>query len=257
MIFKKILLPQNAPEWMSDREKLWNTVEKKEYRKDSQLAREIQVSLPRELTNDQNIKLTTEYVQNEFVAFGMVADLCIHADKNKDGEEQPHAHILLTMRVLNKDGFGLKNRGWDKKENIMFWRESWAEYVNKYLALNGIDQMVDHRSNVERGIDLIPQNKIGSSHRKEAYGIKRTEHDRIAQENGEKILKDPMIALKAIISERSIFTEHDLIKFIKRHSVGSDQFKVVYEKVKSSEELVSLGKDDNGVEKFTVELGGK
>lgn len=257
VIFKEIMLPKNAPIWMSDREKLWNAVESAEYRKDSQLAREFNFALPRELTSDQNIKLAVDFVQNEFIVRGMVADLCIHMDKNKDGEEQPHAHVLLTLRVVTEDGFGLKERSWNGRKNMMLWRESWAKYVNRYLALNGIDQMVDHRSNVEQGIDLIPQNKIGSVHRKEIYGIKRAEHDCIARENGEKILRDPAIALNAIACKQSIFTEHDLVKFIKRHSADADQFKVVYEKVKSSEHIVSLGKDDSGEERFTVVFRGR
>jgi len=257
VVFKKILLPQNAPVWMSDREKLWNAVEKAEYRKDSQLAREINVSLPRELTNNQNIKLATDFVQNEFVARGMVADLCIHMDKNKDGEEQPHAHVMLTMRVVKEDGFGLKERGWNGRKNIMLWRESWAKYVNRYLALNGVDQRIDHRSYAEQGIDLIPQNKIGSSYRKEIYGIKRAEHDHIARENGDRILKDPAIVLRAIACKQSTFTDQDLVKFIERYSTNVDQFKAVYEKVRSSEHIIFLGKNDDGIEKFTAVFGDK
>ena len=60
----EILLPDNAPQWMRDRGKLWNAVEQSEKRKDAQLAREVQVALPRELTLSQNIELTREFVAN-------------------------------------------------------------------------------------------------------------------------------------------------------------------------------------------------
>src|SRR3989304_6322722 len=138
VMFKEILLPEGAPEWMKDREKLWNAVEKAENRKDAQLSREIHFSLPRELSGEQNIELAKEFVKNEFVSRGMVADLCIHDGKTKDGEEQPHAHVMLTLRKVTEDGFGLKERSWNAKENYMVWREAWAEHANKYLALNGI-----------------------------------------------------------------------------------------------------------------------
>ena len=82
VIYKEILLPENAPAWMSDRQKLWNAVEKAENRKDARLAREFNISLPKELSKEQNIKLAKEFMKNEFAARGMVADLCIHCDDN-------------------------------------------------------------------------------------------------------------------------------------------------------------------------------
>ena len=149
IVFKKIFLPQNALVWMSDRGKLWNAVDGLEPRENSHLAREINVSLPRELAKDQNIKLAIDFVHSEFVAHGMVADLCIYKDKYRDGEEQLHAHVMLTMRAIIEGGFGFKKRSWDAKRNITLWRESWVKHVNRYLALNGIvlggaNQWIDH-----------------------------------------------------------------------------------------------------------------
>lgn len=250
VVFKAILLPSVAPKWMLDREKLWNAVEQAEGRKDSRLARDIDISLPQELSNEQNIKLATEFVQDEFVVLGMVADLCVHVIRSKDMQERPHMHIMLTTRKVDEDGFGLKEIGWDKKDKLMRWREAWAKYLNKYLALNGIEQRVDHRSNAERGIDLIPQNKVGSKHRKDVYRVKSEEHERIARENGEKILKDPMIILRAIACTQSVFTDKDLVKFIERYTVDTEQFNIVYEKVKASKRIIPI----ENSEKFTVAL---
>ena len=195
--YKEILLPEGAPEWTGDREKLWNAVEAAENRKDAQLAREFNFALPREFTKEHNIELAREFVQNEFVAKGMIADLCIHDGKAKDGEEQPHAHVMLTLREVTKEGFGLKERSWNAKENILEWREAWAEYANKHLALNGIDQRIDHKTLEEQGINLEPQKKIGPDILR-VYDTRVEEHQRIAKENGDKILEDPTIALKAI-----------------------------------------------------------
>ncbi|CAL7962254.1 Plasmid mobilization system relaxase [Gammaproteobacteria bacterium] len=248
--YKEILLPDGAPEWMADREKLWNAVERAENRKDSQLAREVHFSLPREFTKEQNIELAREFVKNEFTSHGMVADLCIHDGKTKDGEEQPHAHVMLTMREVTEDGFGLKNRSWNAKENYMLWREAWAEHANKYLALNGIDQRLDHRSYAEQGIDLVPQNKIGPNNLLD-HEQRIKEHRLIAKENGDKILEDPGIALKAITHHQSTFTYQDLARFINRHTIDAQQFQVVYEKVKASEQIITLT-DEQGKERFTT-----
>ena len=106
----EIILPQNAPQEFSDRGILWNSVEKIEKSKNSQLAREIEVALPKELNREKQIELIREYVKENFVKVGMCADIALH-DKN-DGN--PHCHILLTMRPLNEDTTGEQNQ----KRNI-------------------------------------------------------------------------------------------------------------------------------------------
>lgn len=251
VVHKEILLPENAPEWMGNREKLWNAVEAHEKRKDAQLAREFTIALPRELTIEQNTALAREFVNNEFVSRGMVADLCIHNDKNAKGETQPHAHVLLTMREVAKDGFGAKERSWNAKENLLMWRESWAETVNKHLSLHGHDIQVDHRSLAEQGIQLEPQYKIGASVVQERLA-RFEDHQRIALENGERIMANPQIALDAITRQQSTFTHQDLARFINRHSASPEQFQAVYEKVKSCEQIVRLGVDDKKHERFTT-----
>ena len=148
---------------MKDREKLWDGVESFEKRKDAQLAREFNFALPRELSLEQNIALAKEFVEREFVNRGMVADLCVHNDQMESGERQPHAHVMLTMREITPEGFGQKVREWNAKENILEWREAWAEVANRHLFLSGNDVTIDHRSFKAQGIELEPQHKIGSS----------------------------------------------------------------------------------------------
>ena len=247
----EILLPKGAPEWMADRQKLWNFVEATENRKDAQLSREFNFSLPREISIENNIALTREFVQKNFVDKGMVADVAIHNDKMPDGQMQPHAHVMLTMREVTPDGFGKKVREWNAKENLLQWREAWAEHANRHLLLNGIDVKIDHRTLEKQGIDLEPQYKIGpiaASSRMARF----EDHQRIAYENGERIFKDPTIALNANTHQQSTFTQQDLARFINRHSLDADQFHRVFEVVKLSNEIVSLGKDDNQKERFTT-----
>jgi Ti-type conjugative transfer relaxase TraA len=249
--YTEILLPENAASFLRDREKLWNTVEASEKRKDAQLAREFNFALPRELTLEQNIALAREFVQQTFVSKGMIADLAIHNDKTPDGLQQPHAHVMLTLRQVTPDGFGQKVRDWNAKEHLLVWREAWADLVNQHLHLHGHDLKIDHRSLKEQGIELEPQHKIGASAAKERL-VRLEDHQRIARENGEKILADPQIALSAITRQQSTFTHQDLARFVSRHTGDSEQFQQVYEKVKGHEQLVYLGKDDYNRERFTT-----
>lgn len=104
----EIQLPENAPKEYQDRETLWNSVEKAERAKNSQLAREIEIALPKELTAEQRIKLVHDYVQKTFVDKGMVADWSIHNpqpdEDNPEKPVNPHAHIMLTLRSLRSNG---------------------------------------------------------------------------------------------------------------------------------------------------------
>lgn len=247
----EILLPENAPSKFSDRETLWNTVESVEKRKDAQLAREFNFALPRELTLEQNISLAQEFVKETFVKQGMIADLCIHNDKSSDGQLHPHAHVMLTMREVNENGFGQKERAWNDKALLQVWREEWAEVANKHLALYGHDITIDHRSLESQGIALEPQYKIGAPVARDRL-VRMEDHQRIARDNGEKLLSNPEIALHAITRQQSTFTHQDLARFVNRHTVDADQFSLVYEKVKSCDEMVALGFDDRGRERFTT-----
>lgn len=158
---REILAPDNAPAWMRDREALWNAVEKAEARKDAQLAREVEVALPRELSCEQRLELVKGFVREEFVARGMVADVAVHNPRHPDGEERPHAHVMLTMRCLTTEGFGPKDRSWNAKDVLEGWRERWEAHANRALGRAGHDERIDHRSLADRGIDREPQPKLG------------------------------------------------------------------------------------------------
>lgn len=247
----EILLPANAPAFLKDREQLWNHVEAIEKRKDARLAREVQFSLPKELSLEQNILLTREFVQKTFVDNGMVADFAIHVDKGKNGEEQPHAHVLLATREVSEAGFGYKNPDWNRKELLLEWREQWADMANRHLAMHGHDMRIDHRSYAAQGIELEPQHKIGTIAARDRMA-RLADHQRIARENGERIYNDPSIALDALTRQQSTFTPQDLARFVNRHSEDAEQFKLVYGKVLASPELVYLGKDANGRDRLTT-----
>ncbi|MGA3476010.1 MobQ family relaxase [Lactiplantibacillus plantarum] len=181
-----ILTPKNAPAWASDREKLWNEVERKDRRANSRYAKEFNVALPVELSEDEQKELLTKYVQENFVDEGMVADVAIH----RDHPDNPHAHVMLTNRPFNPNGtWGLKSKrenildengnktytgnsrfprsrkvwlvDWDKKEKITEWRHNWAASVNQVLEQKNIPDRISEKSFIEQGIDDTPTQHEG------------------------------------------------------------------------------------------------
>ncbi|KIZ46655.1 MULTISPECIES: Ti-type conjugative transfer relaxase TraA [Rhodopseudomonas] len=257
VVHSEVLLPENAPEQWSDRERLWNDVEAFEARRDAQLAREVEFAIPREMTQAQGIELARDFAQAEFVDRGMVADLNVHWDMAEDGMPKPHAHVMLTMRSVDENGFGKKVRDWNRTEMVEGWRERWAELANERLAELDIDARIDHRSLEAQGIGLEPQSQIGApAQRIEGEGIDAADraemHREIARNNGKRIIADPSTALDAITHQQSTFTRRDVAMFAHRHSDGIDQFNEVMGAVRSAPDLVELGKDGRGADRFTT-----
>ena len=222
----EILLPQNAPQEFVNRSILWNSVEKIEKSKNSQLAREIEVALPKELDREKQIELIREYVKENFVKVGMCADIALH-DKN-DGN--PHCHILLTMRPLNEDTtWGAKSKkeyildengekvklkngnyktrkinttDWNEQDKAEEWRKAWADITNKYLEENSIQDKVDHRSYQRQGIEQIPTIHLGvSATQMEKRGI-ATDRGNINREikHQNMILREISRRIKALLN---------------------------------------------------------
>ncbi|NEZ61033.1 MobQ family relaxase [Adonisia turfae] len=174
----EIFAPDNAPEWVNNRADLWIAIEQKEdastRRNSAQLAREMVLALPVELAHDEKQNLVREYVQTHFVNRGMIADVAYHDFDSHN----PHAHVLLTMREINADGFGKKNRSWNDRKLVSQWREQWASHINRELERGGHQARVDHRSLEEQGIDREPQIHLGPHViQMEARGIRTEQGD--------------------------------------------------------------------------------
>lgn len=221
VILSEVLIPKNSPQWLESltqdtnlsqneiSEKLWNLVEKTEKRIDAQLSREIEFALPLELTQDQNTTLAREYINDQLVMRGMVADWSIHWD-----EGNPHVHIMLTMRELTQDGFGKKIREWDSKLLVNELREKWAEYANFHLRLHQHDVRIDHRSYKDQGIDLLPTIHLGKAvcdmHRRGIKTEMMYEYNEIAKENLSRITSNPNILLDKIASQSATFDHRSI-----------------------------------------------
>jgi len=251
----EIMAPDGAPDWVFDRQRLWNEVEASETRKDAQVAREVEVGLPIELSKNEQVDLLRDFVKREFVSRGMVADFSLHLDN----PENPHAHILLTTRDITPEGFGQKNRGWNQTSELLSWRRGWAEVTNEHLAQAGLGVRIDHRSYKEQGIELEPGRKLGVGRERQEderlpsfLADRIEEQQRIAGANGVHIIAEPGIALKALTHSQATFSHHDLARFLHTRTDGAEQFDRAYLKVTTSPELVELGKDDAGRQRFTT-----
>jgi hypothetical protein len=217
VLYTEILTPGNAPEWMRERARLWNGVEHREdkstRRSSAQLARELQLSLPHELTLEQNLYLVRDFIKKEFVEHGIVADIAIHAPSRHGDGRNYHAHVLLTLREIRPEGFGKKARLWERQElntkrkswdqfeteRLVEWRRLWAVYENRALVRYGHEQRVDHRSLEDQGIDREPTTHIGpDANEMERRGI---DTDRGDQNRRIKAANDDLALLKSKLTE--------------------------------------------------------
>ena len=185
VVHAEILLPAYAPTAFQDRSALWNSVEEIEKSRNAQLAREIEIALPVELSRKEQIGLIHDYVRDTFVSVGMCADVAVH-DK---GDGNPHVHIMLTMRSFKEDGtwdakcrkeYDLDKHGqrirlksgrfkshrvdttdWNEPTKAEAWRAAWAHYVNLALEQKGLSERIDHRSYEIQGVEQIPTVHMG------------------------------------------------------------------------------------------------
>lgn len=188
VVYSEVMLCENAPKEYQNRAVLWNEVERIEKGSKARLAREYEIALPVELSRDEQIQLVRNFVRENFVQAGMCADICIH-DK-EDGN--PHAHIMLTTRIIEPDGtWGTKQKkeyildkdgkkqydqkkktykcrtvkvnDWDTTEFLQRSREAWAVAMNRELEKKNLPQRVDHRSLEAQGKEQIPTEHLGVS----------------------------------------------------------------------------------------------
>ncbi|NSZ09716.1 Ti-type conjugative transfer relaxase TraA [Agrobacterium tumefaciens] len=279
LLHEEFVLPADAPKWartlVADRsvsgavEAFWNKVEGFEKRADAQLARDLTIALPLELSAEQNIALVRDFVEKHILAKGMVADWVYH-----DNPGNPHIHLMSTLRPLTEDGFGSKKVaviGEDgqsvrtKSGKILYelWagstddfnvlRDGWFERLNHHLALGGIDLRIDGRSYERQGIDLEPTIHLGVGakaieRKAEQQGV-RPELERIElneerrSENTRRILNNPAIVLDLITREKSVFDERDVAKVLHRYVDDPAVFQQLMLRIILSPEVLRLQRD--------------
>jgi Ti-type conjugative transfer relaxase TraA len=279
LLHEAFLVPADAPQWLRSliadcsvagaSEAFWNKVEAFEKRSDAQLAKDITIALPLELSAEQNIALVRDFVERHILARGMVADWVYH-----DVPGNPHVHLMMTLRPLTEDGFGPKKvavTGDDgevlrtKAGKIVYelWaggmdeftalRDAWFEIQNQHLALGGVDLRVDGRSYAERGIDLVPTTHIGvgakAIQRKSARDGHEPSLERIEllearrRENVGRIVNRPELVLDIVSSERSVFDERDIAKILHRYVDDAVTFQQLMVRVLQSPEALRIERD--------------
>ncbi|HEL0614624.1 TPA: MobA/MobL family protein [Streptococcus equi subsp. zooepidemicus] len=190
LLHSEIFLPENIPKEFQDRNFLWNSVELNEKASNAQLARNFIIALPKELSFEENKRLIIDFIQENFVSKGMIADLAIH-EGNDEEKKNIHAHIMTTLRSINEKGqwqpkskkeYVLDENGekiklksgnyktrkveltdWNDRGNAEKWRESFATLCNQYLEKNNLEKRVDHRSFERQGKEEIPTIHMGAS----------------------------------------------------------------------------------------------
>lgn len=272
---EELALPDRIPAWLSiaidgktvaaASEALWNAVDAFETRADAQLARELIIALPEELSRSENIALVREFVRDNLTSKGMIADWVYH---DKDGN--PHIHLMTTLRSLTEQGFGQKKvpvldadgeplrvvtpdrpngkivyKVWaGDKETMKDWKISWAETANRHLALAGHDIRLDGRSYAEQGLDGIAQKHLGPE--KAALARKGVEMYFAPadlarrQDMADRLLADSDLLLKQLGNERSTFDEKDIAKALHRYVDDPTDFANIRARLMASDDLVLL-----------------
>ncbi|AVC52609.1 Ti-type conjugative transfer relaxase TraA [Rhizobium leguminosarum] len=284
LLHEEFVIPADAPEWVrsmiADRsvagasEAFWNKVEGFEKRSDAQLAKDVTIALPLELTAEHNIALMRDFVERHITAQGMVADWVYH-----DAPGNPHVHLMTTLRPLTEDGFGSKKvavLGPDGKpirndagkivyelwagstEDFNAFRDGWFACQNKHLALAGLDIRIDGRSFEKQGIDLEPTIHLGvgakaierkaeqSDHKSETSTpkLERVElQEQRRSENARRIQHRPEIVLDLITREKSVFDERDVAKVLYRYIDDVALFQSLMVRILQSPEALRLERE--------------
>ncbi|MBF9235616.1 Ti-type conjugative transfer relaxase TraA [Microvirga alba] len=269
LVHEELALPADAPQWaqslIQDRtiaqasEAFWNAVEAHETRCDAQLAKEMVIALPQELSRDENIALVRDFVDEAFTKKGMIADWVYH-----DKPDNPHIHVMTTLRPLTERGFGgkkvavldetgepvrqngkIKYELWaGGTERLNEWRAEWANIANLHLALAGHDTRIDHRSYKNQGIELEGTAHLGpaaNAVKKKLGQLDKSHHvGAVRERNAEAIKRDPNALLQVLTSQKSVFDEKDIARAVFRYTDSPEAFERIKLLVMSSSELVTL-----------------
>lgn len=279
LLHEEFVVPADAPEWLqfmiADRsvsgasETFWNRVEDFEKRSDAQLAKDVTIALPIELSAAQNIELVRDFVAKHITAQGMVADWVFH-----DAPGNPHIHLMTTLRPLTEDGFGSKKvavtgpdgnvlRNDSGKIVYALWagglddfnafRDGWFACQNRYLALAGLDIRTDGRSFEKQGIELAPMIHLGvgakaierkAEGKGELAALERLElQEEHRAENARRIQRNPGLVLDLITREKSVFDSQDVAKILHRYVDDAGLFQNLMARILQSPETLRLDRE--------------
>lgn len=254
----EIVLPEGVnAEWARDRSDLWNAAEFAEKRKDARVAREFEIALPHELSAEQRLEATREFAQDLANRYGAAVDFAIHAPHDASDVRNHHAHVMMTTRQVGESGLGDKT--YLERENkwllsnglattdmqLRDLRQTWEGFANERLAMAGLDIRIDHRSHMERGLEISPTEHMGvhaTQMERRGLDVARTRLDEeAAQRNADLIREKPEQVLTLITGEKSVFDRRDIARTLHRY-INDDvqEFQSAFAKVMASPALVEL-----------------
>ncbi|MDN5927030.1 MAG: Ti-type conjugative transfer relaxase TraA [Hyphomicrobiales bacterium] len=254
----EIVLPEGVnADWARDRSDLWNAAEFAEKRKDARVAREFEIALPHELSAEQRLEATREFAQELANRYGAAVDFAIHAPHDASDVRNHHAHVMMTTRQVTEDGLGDKT--YLERENkwllahdlpttdmqLRDLRQRWEGIANERLAMAGLDIRIDHRSHMERGLELTPTEHMGvhaTQMDRRGLDVSRARLDEdAARRNAELIREKPEQVLTLITGEKSVFDRRDVARVLHRYINDDPQaFQNAFAKVMASPALVEL-----------------
>lgn len=253
-----IVLPEGVEAaWAGDRSTLWNAAERAEKRKDARIAREFEIALPHELTPQQRLAATRELAQDLANRYGAAVDFAVHAPHEASDVRNHHAHLLMTTRRVMAEGFGEKTlierqNKWLLSNDLPTTdmqlrdlRQRWEGIANQRLASAGLDIRIDHRSHLDRGLELTPTEHMGvhaTEMQRRGVEVARMRLDEdAARRNAELIREKPEQVLAVITGEKSVFDRHDVARALHR-CINDDveSFRSAFAKVMASPALVQL-----------------
>lgn len=165
VVWQKVFLPSIAPPMFQDLQILCDEIDRAEVRWDARTARQFIGSLPNELPPGEQVRIVHEFIENNFVSYGLCAIAAIHRGLNRDdpSRNNPHVHILVPTRTVGPDGFSeKKDREHNKRNYIRTWREQWAEGQNRAYERNRLDIQVSYESlKVQGKRDREPTKHLG------------------------------------------------------------------------------------------------
>ncbi|MDI7862378.1 Ti-type conjugative transfer relaxase TraA [Rhizobiaceae bacterium n13] len=259
----EIVLPQGVEaEWAGDRATLWNAVERAERRKDARVAREFELALPHELSRDRQIALTRAFAQDLADRYGAAIDFAIHRPTGDTDVRNAHAHVLMTTREVGPNGLGDKTliereNKWLLNHNqptshmqLRDIRQTWENHANRQLMQAGFDIRVDHRSHLERGLEIEPTEHMGvhaSQMERRGLGVSRARNEaEAAARNAALIREKPEQVLSLITAEKSVFDRHDVARVLHRYIGDVQEFQNAFATVMASPALVELRPEKDG-----------
>jgi Ti-type conjugative transfer relaxase TraA len=255
---KEIVLPQRvSADWALDRSTLWNAAEFAEKRKDARVAREFEIALPHELSTEGRLKAARAFAQDLANRYGAAVDFAIHSPSEHGDIRNYHAHVLMTTRQVDRTGLGEKTCLEHKNARLLAngmattdmqlrdIRQSWEGIANRELQREGLDVRIDHRSHMERGLELSPTGHMGvhaSQMQQQGMAVERGRlDDEAARQNAQLIRQKPEQVLTLISHEKSVFDQHDIAKTLHRYINDDAQtFQNAFAAVMASPALVEL-----------------